>query len=88
MENLDLTFLLFSSQKILVFCLKESLDNAVKKADLSIGRKTRGIGLGSDGANTNKVLHKLEKEEIGGWLIQTLCLSLKLELVMQDAFKQ
>ena len=52
--------------------LKESLDNAVKKGNLSIDRKTRKIGFGSDEANTNKVLYKLEKEEIGDWLIQIL----------------
>ena len=68
--------------------LKESLDNAVKKANLSTDRKTHEIGLGSDGTNTNKVLYKLEKEEIGDWLIQILCLSQKLELVIHDTFKQ
>ena len=68
--------------------LKESLDNAVKKANLSTDRKTHEIGLGSDGTNTNKVLYKLEKEEIGDWLIQILCLSHKLQLVIHNAFKQ
>ena len=68
--------------------LKESLDNAVEKANFSIDRKTHEIGLGSDGTNTNKVLHKLEKKETGDWLIQILCLSHKLELVIYDAFKQ
>ena len=68
--------------------LKESLDNAVRKANLSIDRKTHEIALGSDGTNTNKVLYKLEKEEIGDWLIQILCLSQKLELVIHDTFKQ
>ena len=68
--------------------LKESLDNAVKKANLSTDRKTHEIRLGSDGTNTNKVLFKLEKEEIGNWLIQILCLSHKLELVIHDTFKQ
>ena len=68
--------------------LKESLDNAVKKANLSTDRKTHEIGLGSDGTNTNKVLYELEKEEIGDWLIQILCLSQKLELVIHDTFKQ
>ena len=43
--------------------LKESLDNAVKKANLSIDRKTHETGLGSDRTNTNKVLYKLEKGE-------------------------
>ena len=42
--------------------LKESLDNAVKKANVSIDKKTHETGLGSDGTNTNKVLYKLEKE--------------------------
>ena len=68
--------------------LKESLDNAVKKANLSIDRKTHEIALGSDGTNTNKVLYKLEKEEIGDWLIQSLCLSHKIQLVIHNAFKQ
>ena len=43
--------------------LKESLDNVVKKANLSIDRKTHETGLGSDRTNTNKVLYKLEKGE-------------------------
>ena len=68
--------------------LKESLDNAVKKANLSIDKKTHETGLGSDGTNTNKILYNLEKEEIGDWLIQMLCLSHMLELVIHDAFKQ
>ena len=68
--------------------LKESLDNAVEKANFSIDRKTHEIGLGSDGTNTNKVLYKLEKKEAGDWLIQILCLSRKVELVIYDAFKQ
>ena len=68
--------------------LKESLDNAVKKANLSTDKKTHKIGLGSDGTNANKVLYKLEKEEIGDWLIQILCLSQKLGLVIHDTFKQ
>ena len=68
--------------------LKQSLDNAVQKAKLSTDRKTHEIRLGSDGTNTNKVLYKLEKEEIVNWLIQILCLSHKLELVIHDTFKQ
>ena len=71
--------------------LKESLDNAVEKANFSIDRKTHEIGLGSDGTNTNKVKfekYKLEKKEAGDWLIQILCLSRKVELVIYDAFKQ
>ena len=68
--------------------LKESLDNAVKKANLSTDRNTHEIGPGSDGTNTSKVFYKLEKEEISDWLIQILSLSLKLELVIHDAFKQ
>ena len=68
--------------------LKESLDNAVKKANLSTDRNTYEIGPGSDGTNTSKVFYKLEKEEISDWLIQILSLSLKLELVIHDAFKQ
>ena len=55
--------------------LKESLDNAVKKANLSTDRKTHEIRLGSDETNRNKVLHKLEIKEIGDWLLQILCLS-------------
>ena len=68
--------------------LKESLDNAVKKENLSTDRKAHEIGLGCGRTNTNKVLYKLEKEEIGDWLIQILCLSHKLELVIHDTFKQ
>ena len=68
--------------------LKESLNNAVKKAKLSIDTKTHKIGLGSDGTNTNKVLYKLEKKEIGDWLIEILCLSHKPELVIHYALKQ
>ena len=68
--------------------LKESLENAVKKANLSTDKKTHEIGLGSGGTNTNKVLYKLEKEEIGDWLIQSLCLSHKIQLVIHNAFKQ
>ena len=67
--------------------LKSSLDDAVEKAKLTIGRKAHEIGLGSDRTNTNKVLYRLEKEEIGEHLIQVLCLSHKLELAIHDAFK-
>ena len=69
-------------------CLKESLDNAYKKGNLSIDRKIHKTGPGSDGTNTNKASYKLEKEEIGDWLIQVLCLFYKLKLIFHGAFKQ
>ena len=43
--------------------LKESLDNTVEKANLSIDGKTHEIGLGSDGTNTNKVCINLKKKK-------------------------
>ena len=58
-----------------------------EKAKLTIGRKAHEIGLGSDRPNTNKVLYRLEKEEIGEHLIQVLCLSHKFKLAIHDAFK-
>ena len=67
--------------------LKSSLDCAIDKAKLTIDRKSREIGLGSDGTNTNKPLYRLEKEEIGDHLILVLCVSHKLELAIHDAFK-
>ena len=67
--------------------LKSSLDNAVKKANFSIDRKSWEIGLGSDGTNTNKALYCIEKAEIGDHLCLNLCLSHKLELSLQDTFK-
>ena len=68
--------------------LKKALIMQLRRQNLSIDRKTHEIGLGSDGTNTNKVLYKLEKKEAGDWLIQILCLSRKVELVIYDAFKQ
>jgi hypothetical protein len=49
-----------------------------------LNRKSREIGLGSDGTNTNtnKALYRLEKEEIGDHLILVLCVSHKLELAI------
>ena len=37
--------------------LKSSLDNAVNKGKFTFDRKSREIGLGSDGTNTNKALY-------------------------------
>ncbi|CAB4013601.1 Hypothetical predicted protein [Paramuricea clavata] len=68
--------------------LKSSLDCAIDKAKLTVDRKLREIGLGSDGTNTNKALYRLEKEEIGDHLILVLCVSNKLELAIHDAFKK
>lgn len=62
--------------------LKSSLDCAIDKAKLTVDRKSREIGLGSDGTNTNKALYRLEKEEIGDHLILVLCVSHKLELAI------
>jgi hypothetical protein len=68
--------------------LKSSLDCAIDKAKLTVDRKSREIGLGSDGTNTNKALYRLEMEEIGDHLILVLCVSHKLELAIHDAFKK
>ena len=68
--------------------LKSSLDCAIDKAKLTVDRKSREIGLGSDGTNTNKALYRLENEEIGDHLILVLCVSHKLELAIHDAFKK
>ena len=40
--------------------LKSSLDCAISKANLTVDRESREIGLGSDGTNTNKALYTLE----------------------------
>ena len=68
--------------------LKSSLDCAIDKAKLTVDRKSREIGLGSDGTNTNKALYRLEKEKIGDHLILVLCASHKLEFAIHDAFKK
>lgn len=65
---------------------KSSLDCAIDKAKLTVDRKSREIGLGSDGTNTNKALYRFEKEEICDHLILVLCISHKLELAIHDAF--
>ena len=67
---------------------KLSLDNAVSKGKFTFNRKSREIGLGSDGTNTNKAQYQLEKETIGEHLVSILCISHKLELVIHDAFKR
>ena len=68
--------------------LKSSLDNAVSKGKFTFDRKSREIGLGSDGTNTNKALYQLEKETVGEHLVSILCISHKLELTVHDAFKR
>ena len=68
--------------------LKSSLDNAVSKGKFTFDRKSREIGLGSDGTNTNKALYQLEKETVGEHLVSILCISHKLEFAIHDAFKR
>ena len=68
--------------------LKSSLDNAVSKGKFTFDRKSKEIGLGSDGTNTNKALYQLEKEIVGEHLVSIRCISHKLELAVHDAFKR
>ena len=68
--------------------LTSSLGNAVSKGKFTFDRKSREIGLGSDGTNTNKALYQLEKETVGEHLVSILCISHKLELAVHDAFKR
>ena len=68
--------------------LKSSLDNAVRKGKFTFNHKSREIGLGSDGTNTNKALYQLEEETVGEHLVSILCISQKLELAVHDAFKR
>ena len=68
--------------------LKSSLDNAASKEKFTFDRKSREIGLGSDGTNTNKALYQLEKETVGEDLVSILRISHILELAVHDAFKR
>ena len=68
--------------------LKSSFDNAFSKGKFTFDRKSREIGLGSDGTNANKALYQLEKETVGEHLVSILCISHKLELTVHDAFKR
>ena len=63
-------------------------DNAVSKGKFTFDHKSREIGLGSDGTNTNKALYQLQKETVGEHLVSTLCISHKLELAVHDTFKK
>ena len=67
--------------------LKNSLDSALSKENFTFKQKHREIGLGSDGANTNKALYHIRKEEVGDHLVSILCLSPNLELAIHDALK-
>ena len=68
--------------------LKPSLENVIEKAKFSFNRCERGIGLGSDGTNTNKRLYELEKQDVGDHLRLILCLNHKLGLAIHKALQQ
>ena len=68
--------------------LKVALDKAIAKGNFSFDRQSKGIGLGSDGTNTNKALYRLEKDEFGEHFILILCLRHELELAIHAAFEK
>ena len=67
--------------------LKESLNNAVKKAKLSTDTKTHKIGLDSDGTNTKFCINLKKKKYVIGSL-KFYVSPTSFELVIHDAFKQ
>ena len=67
--------------------LHESLKKVITNAKLSFPRKEQMVGVGSDSANANRRLFALEKAAVGDHLAFSWGLSHKLELALQDAFK-
>ena len=67
--------------------LKEAFDFSVSKMNFNFQRKTKEIGMCSDGATVNKALYRLVKQEMGEHYRLVLCPSHKLELALGDAFK-
>ena len=65
----------------------EALEKASDSSNFKFNRFDRQVGIGSDGASPNLALCELEKEEFCGHLVSMWCLSHKLELALEDAFK-
>ena len=68
--------------------MKVALDEAIAKGNFYFDCRSREIGLGSDGTNTNKALYRLEKDEFGEHSILILCLRHELELAIHAAFEK
>ena len=66
---------------------KVTLDNAIAKSNFPVDHQSRETRLGSDGANTNKALYRLEKDQIGKYLI-LICLCHTPELTIHAAFEK
>ena len=67
--------------------LKKSFGNSVSKMKFNFERKTKEIGMCSDGAAVNFKLHKLLKPKMGEHYLLTLCPGHKVELSLKDSFK-
>ena len=68
--------------------LKRAMENSFEKLNLVSPRKDKELGMCTDGASVNVVLHRLVKEEMGEHYLLVLCPSHKVELALKDSFKE
>lgn len=67
--------------------LKKAMEASVTKLNLTCRRSDKEIGMCTDGASVNVKMHRLVKADIGEHYLLVLCPCHKIELAMNDAFK-
>jgi hypothetical protein len=66
--------------------LKEVMDNSIKKMEIKMPQSQKEIGMCTDGAPINIVMHRLVKNEIGEHYLLILCPNHKVELAVHNGF--
>ena len=66
--------------------LKEAMDNSIKKMEIKMPQSQKEIGMCTDRAPINIVMHRLVKNEIGEHYLLILCPNHKVELAVHDGF--
>ena len=66
--------------------LKADLEHSMEKVGITVNRSDKEIGMCSDGAWVNIVMHQVIKEQIGDLYMLVLCPNYKIELAIHDAF--
>lgn len=67
--------------------LKAAFDNSISKMNFAFERKTKEVGMCSDGAAVNVALYNLVKPTMGEHYLLILCPAHKVELALKDSFK-
>ena len=67
--------------------INEAMKNSINKLNFNFERKSKEIGMCSDGAAVNRAVYNQLVDELGPQYLSMFCLSHKFELALNDAFQ-